>query len=219
MDEEFPSNSHAARSGGTERSRARAEASQPKEEAKKVEQITTNPVKQRKKPLATRFKETFFAGDAKGVAQSVFLDILVPAARDLISDTLRASIDRAIYGSEDMRRSSRPSESRGHVSYNRMYNDRRREEPRREVRRVRDLDDIDEVILSSRVEADNVLDNMYELMSRYQQVTVADLYEMVGISGNFTDHKRGWTDLRGCGVRRLRNEEYLLILPRAENLP
>ena len=42
---------------------------------------------------------------------------------------------------------------------------------------------------------------------------MADLYDMVNITGDYTDTKWGWYDLRGAGVERIRSG-YLLDLPR-----
>jgi len=63
------------------------------------------------------------------------------------------------------------------------------------------------------VEAEEVIDRMFDLVSRYEVVTVADLYELVGVSGEYTDAKWGWTDLRGAAAMRIR-DGYLLDLPR-----
>jgi hypothetical protein len=54
-------------------------------------------------------------------------------------------------------------------------------------------------------------------VSQYEQATVNDLYELVGVSGNFTDENYGWTDIRGAGITRIRGG-YLLDLPKAELL-
>jgi hypothetical protein len=94
-----------------------------------------------------------------------------------------------------------------------------RPEPRQpEIsRRGRATHSFDEIILSSRPQADRVLDGLYEQLSRYDQVTVATLYELVGISAEFTDHRYGWTSLNGSNIRRVR-EGFLLDLPTPEPL-
>jgi hypothetical protein len=65
--------------------------------------------------------------------------------------------------------------------------------------------------------SENVVDNLFELVSRYESATVADLYELVGLNSTHTDHKWGWTDLHGAGVTRIRGG-YLLDLPEPEPL-
>jgi hypothetical protein len=79
-------------------------------------------------------------------------------------------------------------------------------------RMARSRHDFDEIVLQSRTEAEEVIDRLFDLVSRYDTATVADLYELVGIQGSHTDHKWGWTDLRGADVSRTR-DGYLLDLP------
>jgi hypothetical protein len=45
-------------------------------------------------------------------------------------------------------------------------------------------------------------------------VSVADLYDLVGVTGNYTDNKYGWTDIRSASVIRVR-DGYMLKLPKA----
>ena len=84
-------------------------------------------------------------------------------------------------------------------------------------RRARSQHDFDEVILDSRVEAEEVIDKLYEVVSRYGSATVMDLYELVGLPSSHTDNKWGWTSLRGAGVSRAHGG-YLLDLPEPQPL-
>lgn len=207
----FPNNSHKAKGGKEEQSE------------KKIERVTTGEVSRRKKPLGKRFSESILAGeDARGVWGFVVMDILLPAAKDMMADAVSQGFERMIYGevkSTSRRTGSRPGGSNGYVSYNRFApSGGRREEPARNLsRRSRASHDFDEIVLETRVEAEAVIDGLFELVSKYNSATVADLYELVGISGNYTDDKWGWDDLRGAGVTRVRNG-YLLDLPKPDPL-
>lgn len=79
------------------------------------------------------------------------------------------------------------------------------------------IPDIPEMILGSRREAEDVLDGLSRMIEKYNAATVSDLYELVDISGRFTDQKWGWTDLSKAVVNRVK-EGYLLILPKPESL-
>lgn len=207
-EEEFPPNSRAKK------------APPPRPEQKKVERVTEGPVIRRKKPMRRKILEALGGNDARGVWGYVWLDVLLPAARDMIADAGREGIERMIYRGEPRPRSRHGrGEPSGHVPYNRYSSSYgRRDEPRREMsRRGRALHDFDEIILDTRAEADEVLDRLDDWVERYDLATVADLYEMCNISGNFTDQKWGWTDLSGARVTRVRNG-YLLDLPRPEPL-
>lgn len=218
MSNEFPSNRYKDRDNKT-----KMESEVPSDK-KKVDQIVQSQVVRRKKPLNKRFSETFFGGDSKGVWEYVAFDVLVPAAKDMFADAVSQGVERMIFG--EARSTSRRSGRRPNDSYtnysryssNRRSPDPRDERPRQQVsRRARATHDFDEIILATRVEADEVLERLYDLVDKYETATVADLYDLVGVSGNYTDDKWGWTDLRGAGISRVRNG-YLLDLPRPEPL-
>ena len=69
-------------------------------------------------------------------------------------------------------------------------------------------------MLNSRGEAEDVLMRMDELMETYGLVRVADLYDLVGITGNYTDNKYGWTNIRNAEIVRV-NNGYMIRMPRA----
>jgi hypothetical protein len=55
---------------------------------------------------------------------------------------------------------------------------------------------------------------MDELIETYGLVRVADLYDLVGITGNYTDNKYGWMNIRNADIVRVR-DGYMIKLPRA----
>lgn len=192
-------------------------------EPKKIEQIElSGGVSRRKTPLGKRLAETFIGGDARTVGGYVVLEVLVPAARDMIADAFTQGIERMIYGevkSTSRRSGLRPSGSRGYVSYNQMsQNNRPRsgldEYSRREPgHRARANHDFNDIVIENRVDAEAVIRRMYDILEEYELITVADLYELVGITPQYTDQKWGWTELPGTGITRIR-DGYLLEIPR-----
>lgn len=207
--ETFPSNSQQ---------RAKPEV---KPEREKIEQIITSGVTQRKRPLGKRFMETFVGGDAKGTLFYVLGEILVPAAKDMVADAVTQGFERMIFGESRSggRRSSRSSSN--YVSYNRMsggsripINNRDREEPRSMSRRARANHEFDEIILATRAEGEEVIERLDGLIEQYEVATVADLYNLLGITAAYTDGKWGWDDLRDARVERVRSGGYLLDLPK-----
>ncbi len=58
--------------------------------------------------------------------------------------------------------------------------------------------DFSDLIIPSRQEAEEVIDQLFEVMSRHGSVSVADLYELTDIQSSHTDMKWGWTNLRGA---------------------
>jgi hypothetical protein len=210
---DFPSNSHNP-------------PPEPKPETEKTDKVVlkvvSGEVVRRKKPLGNRFMATFFGGDGSGVFDYVIKDVLLPAARDMVADAVSQGVERLIFGETRNRRPGSRGTSAGPVNYSRYStpspvrrNDR--EERRPISRRARASHDFDEIILSSRGEADDVLNKLYDMLEKYGTVSVSDLYDLVGSTSSYTDEKWGWTELRDSGVTRTRNG-YLLNLPPAEPL-
>lgn len=207
MNTEFPPNSDKSKLGETEE--------------KKIERVTSSEPIRKKKSLGKNFKNTFFGGDARTTIQYVIFGVLIPSAKEALAEAGREGWERLIFG-ETRRRGpqQRPSGPQGYVSYNRyaMGGQQNHEPPGRNIsKRARATHDFDEIILTSRQEAEDVIDRLFDLVSRYDSATVADLYELVGLQSTHTDHKWGWGDVRGAGVSRVRNG-YLLDLPEPEPL-
>jgi hypothetical protein len=216
--EAFPANSHSSK--GARDNRAEIEK---KTDEKKVTRVVEGEVVRRKKPLGRRFMETFIGGDTKGVWSYVLFDVLIPAAKDMAADAVSQGIERMLFGevrSTSRRGGYRPGGSNTYVSYNRYSSSsnpivRRHEERRSISPRSRAMHDFQEIILATRPEAELVIERLFDLVDKYNHATVADLYDLVGVSSEYTDNNFGWTDIRGASVVRVSNG-YLLDLPRPE---
>lgn len=208
MGDEFPSNSNK----GKERAKQAH-----REPEKKIERIVQGRVQRRKKPLLRRMKETFFGGE--GVWEFLANSVIVPSMQDIFHDVITQGAERMIYRddySPGGRRRHHRRDPRGPVRYDRYSSSGRRDrdEPRNMSRRDRSTHNFDEIILNTRIEAEETIDAMFDLIQQFEEVTVADLYELVGVTSNYTDQKWGWDDLTGAGATRLSGGGYLLDLPR-----
>ena len=193
---------------------------QQQQEEKNIKRVTSSDPIRKKKSLGKQFKETFIGGDAKTAVRYAMFDILLPAARDMVIDVTTQGLEKLIFGDSRRRGGSQPPQAgpMGYVSYNRYQMGSRQTAPQRTLsRRARSQHDFDEVVLTSRVEAEEVIDKLFEVVSRYGTATVADLYELVGLPSSHTDNKWGSTDIRGAGVSRVRGG-YLLDLPEPQPL-
>ena len=180
---------------------------------KRVERITTTDAISRKPPLSKRIAENFAGDDMQSVGGYVLFEVLLPAAKTAISDAVSQGIERLLFGATQTRRSGM-GRTGSYTSYNRMYSGApSRPEPRMVSRQARATHDFREVILGSRGEAEQVLDQLQALIDQYDVATVSDFYQLVGITSDFTEEKYGWNNLAQAGVRRVR-EGYLLDLPR-----
>lgn len=183
-------------------------------EKKKIEKVVKGTAKTKKK---NGFLGMFLADEAIDLKNYVLFDVLVPAVKTAISDIVTNGIDMVLYGETSPKGKSGRSSK---ISYTNYY-DRGSRDRDRDRSRDRDRDrgrpggyNYDDVILESKGEALEVLSRMDELIEVYGMASVADLYDLVGITGAYTDNKYGWTDLRNATSQRVR-DGYLLKMPRA----
>ncbi|HHU80006.1 MAG TPA: hypothetical protein GXZ35_01555 [Acholeplasmataceae bacterium] len=174
---------------------------------KKVEKVITGTVKSKKKSEIQKFTDVFISEDVNNVKSYILLEVLVPAIKKAISDIVTNGIDMILYGETGKTKSNTAASK---VSY-RSYYDSRRDYSAVRTRTGYNYDDI---IFDNRGEAEDVLTRMDELISTYGLVSVADLYDLVGVTGNYTDNKYGWTDIRSASVVRVR-DGYMIKLPKA----
>ena len=71
-----------------------------------------------------------------------------------------------------------------------------------------------EIIFESRKSAEEVLYQMDQILQVYTVVTVADFYDLSGITPSFFDARYGWTNLKAAEVIRVRYG-YKIKLPKA----
>lgn len=173
---------------------------------KKVEKIISGSAKSKKKSGLHKITNVFIPEDVDDVKSYILEDIVVPAVKDIILDAVRAFL--GVNG-----HSGGKSSTASKVSY-RSYYDKTNDRRDSRTTRTKAGYDYDDIILENRGEAEDVLSRMDELISTYGLVSVADLYDLVGITGNYTDNKYGWTDIRSASVIRVR-DGYAIKLPKA----
>lgn len=211
--EDYPSNSQ------------RRPPEKPAADEKQIEKIATGPVITRKPPYRKRLMAMFIQRDLGSVWLEVVDRVLIQAAKDMVVDAGEELLRGMFFGEGGRagrgRRSSGAGFSTGtFVNYQRPTSSTygsRREEPRLS-RRARANHNFNEIILGSRVEAEEIIDRLFDIVARYEVASVSDLYKMLGETPDFTDDKWGWTDLRGASATRIANGQYLLDLPRPEPL-
>ena len=67
---------------------------------------------------------------------------------------------------------------------------------------------------TERVEAEEVRRQMLDVIARYGFVTVADMYDMAGLTPPYTANSYGWVNIRTAEPVRVR-DGYILRLPKA----
>lgn len=180
-----------------------------KKPEKNVQKVVSGTAKQRKKSEIRKFTDIFISEDVDSVKSYILLDVIVPSVKRAVSDVIKNGIDMLLYGETDHRSSSSTASK---VSY-RSYYDKNKDHEPRQVRNRMGYG-YDDIVLEDRGEAQEVLDRMDELIATYGTVSVADMYDLVGITGSYTDNKYGWTDIRSARIVRIR-DGYVIKMPRA----
>ena len=179
---------------------------------KKVEKVVTGNVRVRKKTQASKFKDVFISEDAANVKSYILMDVLVPAVKKAVADIVTDGIDMILYGGSGGGRSKNRSRS-SKVSYTNFYD--RRDEGRSRIDTRRTSYGVDDIVLDTRGEAEDILMHMRDIIDEYDFASVADLYDLVGVTGSYTDNKYGWDNIRNAEVVRVR-DGYLLKMPKAK---
>jgi hypothetical protein len=203
---DFPSNSHYEKKG----------KKKPVAEKEPVEKVVEGPVIVRKKPLGRRFKELIFGEDFRGATRYIAADVLLPAVRNMVVDATTKGIERMVYGDNAPR--TRSGSGRSKTTYNSPISRSRSvmipDQPPFHSRHERGLE-VRDIILSSRLEAERVVEELMDMVEEYQYATVADFYSLLGHPTTFVDNQWGWSALHYIEIRQIR-EGWLLDMPSPE---
>lgn len=173
---------------------------------KRVEKVIQGNVRTRKRSLGKRIRDIFISDDAETIRSYILMDVIVPEIKEILSET----VNYILFGS------SKPTgkkKSPTYVSYS-SYSSPSYKQSQKQIEKRRTANDITDVIFESRGEAEEVLSSLVDIVNDYEVATVADFYDLVGITGSFTDNKYGWPSFQGVTVSRARGGGYIINLPR-----
>lgn len=202
---EYPSNSNKQK---TEQKQQQTEVP---EKRKAVVKATV-----RKKTGIARFVDSLISKDIKDMKTYLMDEVVKPTIRNTISDSIggvlnivQDSINTALYGENGARvnrkRSSNPSYM---VPYDRIST--------KANNRNSNVDDpfhLDDLVFTSRGDAELVLRDMQEDIRRFGSVTVFTLFDLADQDAPYTGRKYGWKNLNGVRVRSV-HDGYIIDLPR-----
>lgn len=181
-----------------------------KRDDKRVEKVIKGKAKVKKNEVR-KWTDVFIAEDASNVGNYILMDVIVPSIKKAFYEGITGALDMLLYGGRGGG-GKRPTADK--VSYRDYSSVSRRDDRSYNTTRTTSGYSYDDIIVDSRGEAEAVIQRMDEIMEEYEQVRVADLYDLVGISGEYTDNKYGWTNIRNAEVIRVR-DGYKIKMPRA----
>lgn len=204
MRDKYPSNSYS-----------RDTDSEPTEE-KQIRQVAQG--KAHKQGLLQRLGRYLIEDTIENAKEKAFSEIVAPGIKTLIFDTgveiLSVILFKESSAGGYRPRSGGPAKRGDRTSY-RDYYDRKDKGHRRDTRDI--PFDPDDIIVDTRAEAHMVLDELDHIIHKYGQASVADFYDIVGVTSDWTDNRYGWTDIRNASIRPVR-EGFMLVMPRTHVL-
>jgi hypothetical protein len=194
---DYTSNSH----------RSKIDQDKKPEERKKLEKVVKGTVTTKKKSGVFKLADSIFADNAKNVGSYLKDEVFIPSAKKLLVDLIKNGAETLFYGSVDR---SRRGSVVDRVSYDSFSNSRRYEEPRQRV-----AFDYDQICINDRGEAEMVLARLDEVIDTYGWARVSDLYDLIGVTCDYTCNNYGWNNLSTARVVLARGGGYKFDLPRA----
>lgn len=186
-------------------------------EKKEIQKVVVGEVVLKKKSLGQKFKSIFAEADIKSVMRYVVSDVLLPAARNMIVEASTKGVERMMYGERSYQRRGPGAGPR--MTYNSPINrgDYRSPltRPPGQLGATHPRIGRNDFILASKEDAVAVLQQMNDVIEMYEEVSVAELNEMVGFPSSHIDNKWGWRYLGDTQIRPIR-EGWLIDLPPAE---
>lgn len=72
---------------------------------------------------------------------------------------------------------------------------------------------VESIVVATQKEAQDVVDALKHLVLANGAATIQDLYDLVGLTGSFGDHKWGWGNLNEARIKRTESEQFVFDLP------
>lgn len=195
---------------------------QEQADRKPAEKVVSGTASKQKKSLGKQVKEAM-VGDVEEVRSYLLWDVLVPAVKDTMVDLIKAFAEGIFHSNGSRQRSNGYIQRQGptsyvsYSSYSNGYSRPQQQRPMRGSYNPRSAYDFSGIVYDSRADAENVLNALAERTMVYGMASVADLYELSGISSSYTDTDWGWAEVSGASVERVR-DGYVINLRKPERL-
>lgn len=200
--------------------KARREEAEQKKPTIRVKQVTSlEHVTRQKKGFFARMFNKYAETDAATMKKYFWQEVVIPGISEIIYNGVTGILEMVLPG---LIVKSKKKKGESNVSYTAYYKSSNSNNSRNDFAERNPRIDLDDLIFESSGEAEQVRDQLVDLTTDYQQATVADLYDCVGVTvSDWTlrgeQEKWGWTSLGSARVRKVPGG-YKLILPPPEKL-
>lgn len=180
------------------------------QDEKRVTKAIVNGARVRKKGEIRKLLDVFMPDDIERVKSHVICDVLIPSIKKAMYDTIVNGTETVLYGDSGVNAPNRSTASK--ISYRQFY-DNHTTKHTEQPTRMHSAIDFEDIIFSSRGEAESVLECMDDLVSVYGMLSIADMYDLAGITAPHTANNYGWKDISSARIVRIR-DGYVIKLPR-----
>lgn len=189
------------------------------DEEKRVEKVTKGEVRLQK-TLQSKIEEDLELEDNKAVGDYIWKDVLIPWGKDLINELISGAVEKKLYGTTSQRGRRGGQNRNGSSMYNSYYKSDTSSRHRSNDSSNSEIRDYKDLLFYQRSDAEDILSTMCDLIERYGEASIGDLFDASGITqdDNFAKNNGyGWKNLSTATVRRVK-EGYVLDLPRPRYL-
>lgn len=176
---------------------------------KKFTKVTKGKITVAKKSPAKKFADIFIAGDINQVKKTIIYDMILPAGKNLLLNVVNSAFrmilfndQRGVYNSpqngyyQPQNNGFYPSQP-SYASYYTRNNSQQYSPQTPTAGYSSDQT----ITFASREDAECVLGQMINTIATYRMVSVADFYDLVGVTTSYTDNAYGWYDLSTASIR------------------
>lgn len=179
---------------------------------KRVDKVVKGEVKHRQS-FGKMVRDSFIPEDVENAGSYILSNMIVPGIRDGFFSVLRGILDYWSGGVGGPKFTTSSGIRTQKYSYNQLYN-RRNAAPPESSSTPAQRYAYDDIVVPTIAEAEEVIAALKDIIRVYQVARVADLFDLVGVTGSYTDNNYGWPNLDRAGYQRV-SGGYLLTFPKA----
>lgn len=179
---------------------------------KRVDKVVKGEVK-RRQSFGKMVRDSFIPEDVENAGSYILSNMIVPGIRDGFFSVLRGILDYWSGGVGGPKFTTSSGIRTQKYSYNQLYN-RRNAAPPESSSTPSQRYAYDDIVVPTIAEAEEVIAALKDIIRVYQVARVADLFDLVGVTGSYTDNNYGWPNLDRAGYQRV-SGGYLLTFPKA----
>lgn len=181
-----------------------AKTKSQEKEKKKIEKVITGDATKQKR---TAYKKVgdFIKTDGKDILLSLLEDKIIPSLKSLIYDAFTGGMNMLLYKDDKGNTSTPFFLNTNRINYGSFFYSNNPVSNKISPRRTATISTVDDILFSTKSDADIVLAQLVDLIEMYGFASVSDYYELTGFVGAHTDERYGWSDLSTASIKRVKN--------------